>query len=107
MRIAPPTGVPRLTWRRALEVSQDRYGDWDASTPPQAKLADYRDRLRGPDRPVLAWVVVYPTAEVVAHGPDLAPSAEQGTSCPFYVGVDADSGRLLGALQTCEPPYRG
>ena len=107
VRIAPPTGTPRLSWRRALEFSEDRYGDWDPGTPPQVKLADYRNHLRGPARPVLAWVVVYPGAEVVEHGPDFAPPATRGGRCPMYVAVDAVGGRLLGALQTCEPPYRG
>jgi hypothetical protein len=108
VRIAPPTGTPRLSWRRALEVGEEQYGDWDARTPPQVKLADYRDRLRGPARPVLAWVVAYPAAEAVEFGPDFGqrPASRPGR-CPVYVAVDAVSGRLLGALQTCEPPYRG
>jgi hypothetical protein len=57
---------------------------------------------------VLAWVVVYPAAEVVEFGPDLGqrPASRPGR-CPVYVAVDAGSGRTLGALQTCEPPYQG
>jgi hypothetical protein len=39
--------------------------------------------------------------------PGLRATRHPGGGCPVYVGVDAVSGRLLGALQTCEPPYRG
>jgi hypothetical protein len=107
VRIAPPTGTPRLTWRQARAAAEDFYGPWDARTPPQVKLADYRDRLRGPVRPVLAWIMVYPEAEVVDHGPDFARPTAQPRRCPVYVGVDATGGRLLGALQACDPPFRG
>jgi hypothetical protein len=107
IRIAPPTGTPRLSWRQARAAAEEFYGDWGARTPPQVKLADYRDRLRGLARPVLAWVVVYPEAEIVDHGPDFAPPPARVQRCPVYVGVDATGGRLLGALQACDPPYQG
>jgi hypothetical protein len=108
IRIAPPTGTPKVTWRQAQAAAEDFYGPFDSRTAPQVKLASYRDRLRGPIRPVLAWVVVYPDAEVVEFGrPDFAPPPDRVQHCPAYVGVDAISGQLLGAFQTCDPPYRG
>ncbi len=47
VRIAPPTGgTPRLTWQRALAASDDFYGAWDSRTPPQVKLAEFRNPAR-------------------------------------------------------------
>jgi hypothetical protein len=83
-------------------------GFFDARRLPEVKLADYSDRFQGPMRPVLAWVVVDPRAEVVEHGPDFAARAAGGRDrCPLYVFVDAATGRGYGAIQTCQPPYRG
>jgi hypothetical protein len=60
-------------------------------------------------RPTLAWIVVYPDAEVISFGgPDFAPPAPREVGhCPAYVVVDATSGRRWGAFQTCDPKYRG
>jgi hypothetical protein len=110
-RIAPPTAQPRLSWQQALRAATRQHGGWDARTPPQVKLADYRNRYNGegPVRPVLAWIVVYPDAkEVSVGGPDFAPAAARVRGrCPAYVVVDATSGQGWGAFQTCQPPYRG
>jgi hypothetical protein len=54
IRIAPPTGSPRLTWQQAVVAGEDLHGDWGSGTSPEGQLADDRDRLRGPVRPVLA-----------------------------------------------------
>jgi hypothetical protein len=109
IRITPPTSGPRLSWRQALRAATRQHGAWDARTPPQVKLADYRNRGAGPDRPVLAWIVVYPDAkEVPFGGPDFVPPAARVRGrCPAYVVVDASSGQGWGAFQTCQPPYRG
>jgi hypothetical protein len=110
-RIAPPTGRPRLSWQQALQAVTRRNDGWPARTPPQVKLAVYSNCCNGegPMRPALAWIVVYPDAEVVSFGgPDFAPPAARVRGrCPAYVVVDATSGRGWGAFQTCEPPYRG
>jgi hypothetical protein len=87
-----------------------RNDGWPSRTPPQVKLADYSSCCNGegPVRPALAWVVVYPDAEVVEFGrPDFAPPPARVWRCPAYVVVDAASGRGWGAFQTCDPPYRG
>jgi hypothetical protein len=111
VRIAPPTGRPRLAWQQGLRASLPVFGPWDARMPPQVKLADYRggDNGEGPVRPALAWIVVYPDArEVSFGGPDFAPAAARVRGrCPAYVVVDASSGQGWGAFQTCQPPYRG
>jgi hypothetical protein len=110
MRIAPPTGRPRLSWRQALRAVTRRHEDWPSRTPPQVKLADYSNCCNGegPVRPTLAWIVVYPDAQEVLFGPDFAPPAARVAGrCPAYVVVDATSGRGWGAFQTCDPPYRG
>jgi hypothetical protein len=108
VRIAAPTGRPRLSWQQALRASL-RVHAWDSRRPPQVKLADYRNSNRGPVRPVLAWIVVYPDAkEVNFGGPDFVPAAARARGrCPAYVVVDASSGRGLADFQTCQPPYRG
>jgi hypothetical protein len=108
-RIAPPTGRPRLSWQQALHAVTRRNDGWPARTPPQVKLADFSNCCNGegPVRPTLAWIVVYPDAEVVEFGPDFAPPPARVQRCPAYVAVDATSGRRLGAFQTCDPPYRG
>jgi hypothetical protein len=109
-RIAPPTGRPPLSWQQALQAVTRRHDGWDTPTPPQVKLADYSNCCNGegPVRPVLAWIVVYPDAEVVLFGPDIAPpDARVAGRCPAYVVVDATSGRRWGSFQTCDPPYRG
>jgi hypothetical protein len=109
VRIDRPTGTPKLTWQQALQAVTRRNDGWSSRTPPQVKLADYssRDNGEGPARPALAWVVVYPDAEVVEFGPDFAPPPARVWRCPAYVVVDATSGRGWGAFQTCDPPYRG
>jgi hypothetical protein len=109
LRITPPTGTPKLTWQQALQTVNRRNDGWPARTPPQVKLADSssRDNGEGPVRPALAWVVVYPDAEVVEFGPDFAPPPARVWRCPAYVVVDATSGRGWGSFQTCDPPYRG
>jgi hypothetical protein len=109
VQIAPPTGRPRLPWRQALQASLRQQGAWDARTPPQVKLANYRNGGAGPARPVLAWIVVYADAREPAFGgPDFAPAAARVRGrCPAYVVVDATSGQGWGAFQTCQPPYRG
>jgi hypothetical protein len=110
VRIAPPTGRPRLSWQQGLRASLRVSGRWDSRMPPQVKLADYRGGYNGegPARPALAWVVVYPDALTVPFGPDIAPaSARVRRRCPAYVVVDASSGQGWGAFQTCPPPYRG
>jgi hypothetical protein len=110
-RISPPTGRPRLSWQQALAAVTRRNDGWPARTPPQVKLADYANCCNGegPVRPRLAWIVVYPDAEVVAFGgPDFAPDTPRKVDrCPAYVAVDATSGRAWGSFQTCDPPYRG
>ena len=109
IRIAPPTGRPRLSWQQALQAVTERNDGWPARTPPQVKLAEYSSCCNGegPVRPTLAWVVVYPDAEVVSFGPDFRPDTEPVGRCPAYVAVDATSGRGWGSFQTCDPPYRG
>ena len=109
VRIAPPTGQPRLRWQQALHAGLRQHGPWDSRTRPQVKLAEYRNRNIGPARPVLAWIVVYPDAmEVPFGGPDLGPGVTRVRGrCPAYVVVDATSGQGWGAFQTCQPPYRG
>jgi hypothetical protein len=110
IRIAPPTAQPKLSWRQALQAVNRRNDSWPARTPPQVKLADYSNRYNGegPVRPTLAWIVVYPDAQEVLFGPDIAPPAALIPGrCPAYVVVDATSGRGWGAFQTCDPPYRG
>jgi hypothetical protein len=110
LRIAPPTGTPKLTWQQALQTVTGRNDGWPSRTPPQVKLADYSSRFNGegPVRPSLAWIVVYPDAEVVQiGGPDFASPPARVQRCPAYVAVDATSGRGWGAFQTCDPPYRG
>ena len=111
LRIAPPTGTPKLTWQQALQAVTRRNDGWSSRTPPQVKLADYSSRYNGegPVRPTLSWVVVYPDAEVVEFGPDFNddPRPARVGHCPAYVVVDAASGRGWGSFQTCDPPYRG
>jgi hypothetical protein len=111
LRIAPPTGTPKLTWQQALQAVTRRNDGWSSRTPPQVKLADYSSRYNGegPVRPTLSWVVVYPDAEVVEFGPDFNddPRPAGVSHCPAYVVVDAASGRGWGSFQTCDPPYRG
>jgi hypothetical protein len=115
VRIAPPTGRPKLTWQQALQAVTRRNDGWPARTPPQVKLAMFSNCCNGegPVRPTLAWIVVYPDAEVVSmggpeFGPDFAPAAPRKVGrCPAFVVVDATSGRGWGAFQTCQPPYRG
>ena len=110
LRITLPTGTPKLTWQQALQAVTDRNDGWESRTPPQVKLADFSHCCNGegPVRPTLAWIVVYPDAEVVEFGrPDFAPPPARVSRCPAYVAVDATSGRGWGAFQTCDPPYRG
>jgi hypothetical protein len=110
LRIAPPTGTPKLSWQQALQAATRRNDGWVSRTAPQVKLADYSSRYNGegPVRPTLAWIVVYPDAEVVEFGgPDFAPPPARVSHCPAYVVVDATSGRGWGSFQTCNPPYRG
>ena len=110
IRIALPTGTPRLTWQQALARSEREYGGlWDSRTPPQVKLADYRSRRRPPAQ-LLAWIVVYPDALEPAFGGPVTPRPRPPRvrhRCPAYVVVDATSERTWGTFQTCEPPYRG
>jgi hypothetical protein len=110
VRIALPTGTPELSWQQALQAVTRRNDGWESRTPPQVKLADFSHCCNGegPVRPTLAWIVVYPDAEVVEFGrPDFAPPPARVSRCPAYVAVDATSGRGWGAFQTCDPPYRG
>ena len=110
LRITLPTGTPKLTWQQALQAVTDRNDGWESRTPPQVKLADFSHCCNGegPVRPTLAWIVVYPDAEVVELGRgDFAPPPARVQRCPAYVAVDATSGRGWGAFQTCDPPYRG
>jgi hypothetical protein len=44
LRIAPPTGTPRLRWQQALQAATRRNDGWESRTPPQVKLADYSSR---------------------------------------------------------------
>src|SRR5512132_3923230 len=106
VRIAPPTGRPKLSWQQALQAVTRRNDSWPARSPPQVKLADYTSRYNGegPVRPKLAWM----SMGGPEFGPDGAPPAPRKTQrCPAYVVVDAASGRGWGAFQTCQPPYRG
>jgi hypothetical protein len=109
VRIAPPSGRPRLSWQQGLRASL-RVHAWESQAPPQVKLADYRGGYNGegPARPALAWVVVYPDAKVVEYGrPDFAPPPARVRRCPAYVVVDANSGQGWGDFQSCPPSYRG
>lgn len=109
VRIAPPTGRPRLGWQQGLRASRLVHA-WESQTPTQVKLADYSGGYNGegPARPALAWIVVYPDAKVVEFGrPDFAPPPARVWRCPAYVVVDANSGQGWGDFQTCQPPYRG
>jgi hypothetical protein len=106
VRLAPPTGRLRLSWQQALRVGR-RQSPWE-SRRPQVKLADFSNSYRGPEEPVLAWIVVFPDALTVFMGPDIAPAAARvRRRCPGYVVVDATSGHALEAFQTCPPSYRG
>ena len=109
IRLEPPTGRPRLTWQQAARVA--RLGPFDADRRPQLKLADYRNTLQGPAEPVLVWLAVDPTAQVVEFGRAdfLPPRTGPPDRCPLYLAVDARTGqgRGYGAWQTCDPPYRG
>jgi hypothetical protein len=105
--LAPPTGRPVLGWRQVARAAALR-GFFDRRRPPQLKLADYRNAMRGPAGPVLVWLAVDPASEVVEFGPDFGRAATRDPGrCPLYVAVDAASGRGYGAWQTCDPPYRG
>jgi hypothetical protein len=109
IRMAPPTGQPRLPWQRALRAGSLK-GLFDPRRPPEVKLADYSNSLLGPRRPVLAWVVVDPYAESMPAGPSYAPGKVrpvQPARCPLYGIVDATTGRGYVVRFTCEPPYQG
>jgi hypothetical protein len=109
IRLAPPTGQPRLPWQRALRAGSLK-GLFDPHRPPEVKLADYSDSLLGPRRPVLAWVVVDPYAQSVPTGPAYPPGKARPvrpSRCPLYGFVDATTGRGYGAMFTCDPPYQG
>jgi hypothetical protein len=109
IRLAPPTGQPRLPWQRAVQAGSLK-GLFDPRRPPEVKLADYSNSLLGPRRPVLVWVVVDPNAESLPSGPVYPPGKSrpvQRYRCPLYGFVDATTGRGYGARFTCELPYQG
>ena len=102
-RLAPPTGMPKLSWRQAV-LTPTVAGFFGTGPPPEVRLADYTNRFRGPARPTLVWVAVGPDRVVVDMGPE---AARDPGRCPLYVVVDASSGQGYGAWQHCDPPYRG
>ena len=96
IRLDPPTGRPRLTWQQAARAAA-RLGPFDADRPPEPKLADYRNTLQGPARPVLVWLAVDPASPVVEHGSDFRPTRTGPPDrCPLYLAVDAGTGRGQG-----------
>ena len=120
MRLSPPTGTPQLTWRDAYRLSLDSglflFVYSRSTRMPLVELATLQGRRAPtlfPADPVLVWVVVAPDAEVVDFGgPDfnalgVKPPARATARCPAYAVFDANTGRGLGAFQTCEPPFRG
>jgi hypothetical protein len=95
VRLAPPTGQPRLPWQRAVRAGSLK-GLFDPRRPPEVKLADYSNSLLGPRQPVLVWVVVDPDAESLPAGPPYLPGHArpvQPSRCPLYGIVDATTGR--------------
>lgn len=109
IRLAPPTGQPRLPWQRALRAGS-LAGMFAGRRQVEVKLADYSNRLLGPPRPVLVWVVVDPYAESMPAGPSYPPGKARPVRparCPQYGIVDATTGRAYLVRFTCELPYRG
>jgi hypothetical protein len=117
MRLSPPTGTPRLTWRDAyrLFLRDSPFVHSGSTRMPRVELATLlgNSTAEFPPGPVLVWVVVVPDAEVVEFGgPDFTvvggkPPARKVWRCPGYTVFDAMSGRGFGAFQTCEPRFRG
>ncbi len=111
MRLSPPTGTPRLTWRDAyrLFLRSGLFTTSGSTRMPLVELATFKPNpTEFPPDPVLAWVVIVPDAEVVPWGgPDFKPPERRTWRCPAYVVFDANTGQGFGAFQTCEPPFRG
>jgi hypothetical protein len=107
LRLAPPTGRPKLTWPQAARTSTVRRF-FDHEPPPQVKLADFTSRFHDPVSAALVWLAVDPDQPVFESGPDFKPPATgDPRRCPLYVVVDATTGKGHHAWQSCDPPYRG
>jgi len=85
--------------------------DKESSGPPVGSLVIY-DSETGDTAglaPTLVWLVKFNDVPQVAFGPDVGEfkRADSSFKCPFYVVIDATSGKRLRSFQTCDAPSKG
>ena len=82
-----------------------------SSGPPVVSLVVYTSETGDTAgmAPTLVWLVKFNDVPEVAFGPDVGKSERANSSfkCPFYVVIDATSGKRLRSFQTCDAPSKG
>lgn len=79
--------------------------DKESKVPPVVSLAVYTSETGETSgmAPTLVWVVKFIDAPVMNLGPK-SNGADSSFRCPFYIIIDAASGKRLESFQTCDPP---
>lgn len=114
VRLVPPSAkaAPRLTavdaHRAYLNDAVPPRLDKESSMPPVVSLAVYTSETGETSgmAPTLVWVVKFMDAPVINLGPK-SNGADSSFRCPFYIIIDAISGKRLESFQTCDPPTTG
>jgi hypothetical protein len=109
---APDTATPQITAAGAFNAYLDDAVppglDKQTSEPPVVSLAIYTSKTGETSgiAPTLVWLIKFGNTPVVEFGPDITESKGTGTAfrCPFYVIIDATSGKRLKSFQTCDAP---
>ena len=117
MRLVPASvrsagATPRITAVKALRAYRDDAVppglDKESKGPPVASLAVFTwgtGETSGM-APTLVWLLKFNDAPVIEFGPN-SGAVVSGARCPFYVVIDATSGKRLLSYQTCAPPEAG
>jgi hypothetical protein len=117
MRLVPASArstsaTPRITAVKALRAYRDDAVppglDKEAKGPPVASLAVFTSGTGDTSgmAPTLVWLLKFNDVPVIEFGPN-SRGVDSGSRCPFYVVVDASSGKRLLSYQTCAPPKAG
>jgi hypothetical protein len=110
---APVDAKPQLTAADAfnayLEDAIPPGLDEQTSQAPVVSLAIYTSGTgeTAGITPTLVWLVKFIDTLVVEFGPDIGSESrgtDSGSRCPFYVVIDATSGKRLRSFQTCDTP---
>jgi hypothetical protein len=104
--------TPRITAVKALRAYQDDAVppglDKESNGPPVVSLAVFTSGTGDTTAmaPTLVWLLKFNDIPVIEFGPN-SRGVDSGSRCPFYVIVDATSGKRLLSYQTCAPPNAG